>query len=108
MLLARYSTPIEIKNPVKQNLYHIEHLSKILISGGENYGNVIVFGEETRYPIMKPPRNTMICNLRYIDKPIQHLKIKELDLDTINQVIDILDEVANRVTASNSFVKKNI
>lgn len=99
-LTAKYSTPIKIKNPIKQNQYHVEQLSKLLMSDLNYYGNIIVFGEQTQYPIQQTPKNTMICKLSYLDKPIQHLKISELDSDTLTEALEILDRMEDQTNTS--------
>ena len=58
------------------------------------YGSIVVFGEQTIFPIQKVSKNTMICKLNYLDKPIKHMKINELDDDTYIEVTEVLDKLA--------------
>lgn len=87
---ALYTNPIKISNPVKQNEFHIKQLEKVLFEGRNYYGNIVVFGKDTKIPYQETPLNTQVCKIHYIDKAIKNLRVMELDPDTKYDIIEVL------------------
>lgn len=98
-LKADYNIARFIDNPVLQNKYHIEQLSQITIPNLDYFGNVIVFGDLTKYSFKQPPLRTRISKLKHLKTNIDGLskQIETIDIDRINEIVEDLKKYSSNV-----------
>lgn len=96
-LKAEYNNARSVDNPVLQNKYHIEQLSQITIPNLDYFGNVIVFGDLTKYSFKQPPLKTRISKLKHLKTNIDGLskQIESLDVDGFNEIVKDLKKYAS-------------
>lgn len=98
-----YKNVKSIKNPIKQNKYHIEQLSQITMPNLDYFGSIIVFGDFTKYSTNQyPPKNTRVIKLKDLKINIEALgnKLLKFDNDGVNEVIEDLKKYSTELYRS--------
>ena len=93
-----YKNVKNIQNPIKQNKYHIDQLSQITMPNLEYFGNIVVFGDFTKYYISQYlPKKTRVTKLKDLKINIEAIsnQLLEFDNEGVNEVIEDLKKYSS-------------